>query len=166
MKGIMVFISIYGRGTIAFFTAPARASGRGEAGAECMVYYARCALASFPCVHPYTRFHKSRPVGPNPSSGSSHRPPRLSPSYPHQRRDNHGGLSLQQSNSPTVLSFRRMPESRADEMDILRHSFFSTLSGMTIQNKKQSRWIPACAGITAKNHPYKPKFPPHCLNDP
>ena len=160
-------MTVSSRGTIAFFTAPSRASGRGAL-AEGMVYCARCALASFPCVHPYTRFHKSRPVGTNPSLGSSHRPLRLSPSYPHQRRDNHGGLSLQQSNSPTVLSFRchfrprreEMPESRTDEMDILRYSIFSTLSGMTIQNKKQSRWIPACAGMTAINHSYKTEISP------
>ena len=53
-----------------------------------------------------------------------------------------------------------MPESRTDEMDILRHSIFSTLSGMTIQNKKQSRWIPACAGMTAINHSYETEISP------
>ena len=53
-----------------------------------------------------------------------------------------------------------MPESRTDEMDILRYSIFSTLSGMTIQNKKLSRWIPSCVGMTAKNHSYKTEISP------
>ena len=53
-----------------------------------------------------------------------------------------------------------MPESRTDEMDILRQSIFSTLSGMTIQNNKQNHWIPACAGMTAINHSYETEISP------